>query len=48
VRANDRKADNSEGTQVSDESHIEYGSEGFGEDIDDLLPKTMRVENGHY
>jgi len=39
VRANDRRADNSKGTRVSEEDHIEYGSKGFEEDIDDLLPK---------
>jgi four helix bundle protein len=47
VRANDRRADNIKGTQVSEEGQIEYGSEGFEEDIDDLLPQTMRIENGH-
>ena len=47
VRANDRKADGSKGTRVSEEDHIEYGSEGFEEGIDDLLPKTMRFENGN-
>ena len=47
VRANDRRSGKSKGTRVSEEGHIEYGSEGFEKDIDDLLPKTMRVENGH-
>ena len=47
VRANDRRADKSRGTQVSEEDYIEYGSKGLEEDIGNLLPKTMRFEDGH-
>ena len=47
VRASDRRVGDSKSTQVSEEDHMEYGSEGFEEDIDELLPKTMRVENGN-
>ena len=46
VRANDRRADNSKGSQVSEEDYIEYGSKGFEEDTDDLLPKSA-VCSGH-
>ena len=46
VRANDRKADKSKDKRVSDRGHVEYGSKELEIDIDDLLPKIMRVENG--
>ena len=47
VRANDRRADNSKGSKVSEEEHVEYGSESLEEGIYDLLPKTTRFEDGH-